>query len=110
MYMLIILEIIDIFFLLTEKHGREACYKLEDNRGTYTLDTTSTYTPEGCSESLFYLQLSHILNFQTLLLTWTVLAQLPNQEILSLICSRQRCTVVVAGAEEHQGPGKTRES
>ena len=68
MYMLIILEIIDIFFLFTEKHGREACCKVEDNRGTYTLNTMGVYTPDGCSESLFYLQLSHILNFQTLLL------------------------------------------
>ena len=60
MYMLIILEIIDIFFLFTEKHCRETLSKEEDARGTYT--------PDGCSESLFYLQLSHILNFQTLLL------------------------------------------
>ena len=68
MYMLIILEIIDIFFLFAEKHGNEARCKVEYSRGTYTLDTTGTYTPDGCSESLFYLQLSHILNFQTLLL------------------------------------------
>ena len=60
MYMLIILEIIDIIFLFAEKHGREALCKVEDSRGTYT--------PDECSESLFYLQLSHILNFQTLLL------------------------------------------
>ena len=68
MYMLIILEIIDIFFLFVEKHGNEAHYKVEYSRGTYTLDTTGTYTLDGCNESLFYLQLSHILNFQTLLL------------------------------------------
>ena len=60
MYMLIIVEIIDIFFLFAEKHCRETLYKEEDTKGIYTLD--------GCSESLFYVQLSHILNFQTLLL------------------------------------------
>ena len=68
MYMLIILEIIDIFFLSAKKHCREALCKEEDTRGTYTLDIRGTYTPDGYSESLFYLQLSHILNFQTLLL------------------------------------------
>ena len=68
MYMLIILDIIDIFFLFTEKHGREALYKVEDSRGTYTLDTRGTYTPDGCNEPLFYFQFIHILNFQTLLL------------------------------------------
>ena len=60
LYMLIILEIIHIFFLFTEKHCRETLSKEEDTRGTYT--------PDGCSNSLFYVQLSHILNFQTLLL------------------------------------------
>ena len=65
MYMLIILEIIEIFFLFIEKHCREALCKEEDTRGTYTLNTKGTYTPDGCSESLFYLQLSHILNFQS---------------------------------------------
>ena len=68
MYMLIILEIIDIFFLFVEKHWRKTFCKEDDTRGTYILDTRGTYTPNGCSESLFYLQLSHILNFQTLLL------------------------------------------
>ena len=63
MYMLIILEIIDIFFI-----RRESLFKEEDTRGTYTLDTRGTYIPNGCNESLFYLQLSHILNFQNLLL------------------------------------------
>ena len=67
MYMLIILEIIDIVFLFAEKHGRETLCKVEDSRGTYTLEIKGTYTPDRCSESLFYLQLSHILNFQTLL-------------------------------------------
>ena len=68
MYMLIILEIIDIFFLFAEKHCKETLYKEEDTKGTYTLNTRGTYAPDRCSESLFYLQLSHILNFQTLLL------------------------------------------
>ena len=60
MYMLINLEIIDIFFLFIEKHCRETLCKEEDTKGTYT--------PDECSESLFYAQLSYILNFQTLLL------------------------------------------
>ena len=68
MYMLIILEIIDKKKLFAEKHGNEAHCKVEYSRGTYTLNTIGTYTPDGCSESLFYLQLSLILNFQTLLL------------------------------------------
>ena len=60
MYMLIILEIIDIFFLFIEKHCRETLCKEEDTIGIYTLD--------GCSECFLYVQLSRILNFQTLLL------------------------------------------
>ena len=60
MYMLIILEIIDIFFLFIQKHCRETLWKEEDTGGTYTLD--------GCSKSFLYVQLIHILNFQTLLL------------------------------------------
>ena len=56
MYMLIIVEIIDIVFFIR----REALYKEEDTRGIYT--------PDGCSECLFYVRLSRILNFQTLLL------------------------------------------
>ena len=68
MYMLIILEIVDIFFLFVDKHCRETLCKEEDTRGTYTHDNRGTCTLDGCSESLFYLKLSHILNFQTLLL------------------------------------------
>ena len=60
MYMLIIVEIIDIVFLFAEKHYRETLCKKEDTKGIYTSD--------GCSECLFYVQLSGILNFQNLLL------------------------------------------
>ena len=68
MYMLIIVEIIDIVFLFAEKHYRETLCKEEDTKGTYTLDTRGNHTPDGCSEALFYLKLSHIINFQTFLL------------------------------------------
>ena len=60
MYMLIIVEIIDIVFLFAEKHCRETLCKEED--------TTGIDTPHGCNECLFYVQLSHILNFQISLL------------------------------------------
>ena len=59
MYMLIFVEIADIF-LFTEKNCGETLCKEEDTRGIYT--------PDGCSECLLYVQLSRILNFQTLLL------------------------------------------
>ena len=59
MYMLIIVDIIDMFFLFTENHCRETLWKEEETKGIYT--------PDGCSECFFYVQLSCILNFQTLL-------------------------------------------
>ena len=59
MYMLIIVEIIELF-LFAQKHCSETLYKEEENR--------YIYTPNGCSECLFYVELSRILNFQTLLL------------------------------------------
>ena len=64
---------------------KETLYKEEDTRGTYT--------PDGCSKSLFYVQLSHILIFQTLLLldstssiTWSrnIVIDLQSQEETSI--------------------------
>ena len=66
--MLIILEIIDIFFFIRrEALHRDSLQGGGDQRHLYPRNQRHLY-PDGCSESLFYLQLSHILNFQTLLL------------------------------------------
>ena len=92
MYMLIIVDVIDIFFLFAEKHCRGTLCKEEDTKGTCTLDQ--------CSDSLFYAQLSHILNFQTLLL----------MDSTSLVTWSRNIVIDLQSPEMHNGHGQRKQA
>ena len=80
------------FFLFTEKHCIETLCKEEDTRGIYT--------PNGSSECLFYVQLSRILNFQTLLLLYST----------SSVTWSTNTFIYLQSPEMHNGPGQRQQA